>query len=144
MLRKYNETLQRLHMLKRGVEYAARLPKRDGLTDFRLYSAVGEERHEHVHRQAIWGVNGLCGTYACRLGWALYLEGLWDPEKEMYIQDNQVFRDIFNSKFDLLGYFGLEPNEMDAIFPVDARDDDAALAAVDAAITRHERALQEV
>jgi len=136
MLRRYNETLYRLHWLRRGVEYAATLPK------YGHYSP-DSERYEYVHKQGAWGVQAPCGTYACRLGWALLLEGLWDPAREPFVKNSSVFREIFSAKDGVFRYFGLTPAETIAIIHGDARDDAAALAAVDAAIARHEQALME-
>jgi len=124
------EMLERLRWLRKGVEYAAQLPKHTGV----------EHVGPHIHDQYEWGVNGLCGTYACRLGWALYLEGLWDPEKGE-IRHTPAFQKIAN--IGLAVYFGMTDAEEVCVFDGRAEDDEAALAAVDEAITRHKRVLQE-
>jgi len=129
MLRKYNETLYRLHWLRRGVEYAATLPKR------------GRARGaDHIHDQFEWGVNTDCKTYACRLGWALLLEGLWEPEK-CPVRHTPAFQKMAN--IGLAVYFGMTDAEEVYVFSGSSEDDEAALAAVDAAIARHEQTIQE-
>jgi len=82
-----------------------------------------------------------CGTYACRLGWALYLEGLWDSE-ECGVQRAAAFIEIFN--IGLINYFGFSRTEqIISIFHSDAHCDATAIATVRAAIKRREQEIAQ-